>query len=50
MKMVYDDGFALVRASNTGPTITARFEATTKKRLEELQKEFVDKINLYNKK
>ena len=50
MKMVYDDGFALVRASNTGPTITARFEATTRKRLEELQKEFVDKINLYNKK
>ena len=50
MKMVYDDGFALVRASNTGPTITARFEATTKKRLDELQKEFVDKINLYNKK
>ena len=31
MKMVYDDGFALVRASNTGPTSTARFEATTKK-------------------
>lgn len=44
IKMVYDDGFALVRASNTGPTITARFEALTQERLKELENEFVTKI------
>ena len=44
----FDDGWALVRASNTGPNITARFEATTKERLEELQKEFIDLIEKYN--
>ena len=46
--MVYDDGFALVRASNTGPTITARFEANTTERLEQLQDEFVTLINKLN--
>ena len=40
VKVLFDDGWALVRASNTGPNITARFEAKTKKRLEELQSEF----------
>ena len=49
VKVLYDDGFALVRVSNTGPTITARFEASTKDRLESIQKEFIDLINLYNK-
>ena len=40
MKAKFSDGFALVRASNTGPNITMRFEAKTKERLAELQKEF----------
>lgn len=40
VKAKFEDGFALVRASNTGPNITMRFEATTKERLEELQDEF----------
>jgi len=35
------DGWALVRASNTGPDITARFEATTSERAEELKEEFI---------
>lgn len=48
VKVLFDDGWALVRASNTGPNITARFEAKTEERLEELQKEFVDLINKYN--
>lgn len=48
VKVLYDDGFALVRVSNTGPTITARFEASTKERLESIQKEFIDLINKYN--
>ena len=33
VKTKFDDGFALVRASNTGPNITMRFEATTEERL-----------------
>jgi phosphomannomutase/phosphoglucomutase len=35
------DGWALVRTSNTGPDITARFEAITNERAEELKEEFV---------
>lgn len=44
VKAIFDDGFALVRASNTGPNISARFEATTKQRVEELQTEFLTLI------
>ena len=39
-RIEFEDGWALVRASNTGPNLTVRFEATTKERAEELQKEF----------
>lgn len=48
VKVLFDDGWALVRASNTGPNITARFEAKTEERLESLQKEFIGLINEYN--
>jgi len=44
VKVKFDDGWALVRASNTSPQLTTRFEATTKMRLEELKKEFMDLI------
>ena len=40
VKVLYDDGFALIRKSNTGPNITSRFEASTKERLKEIQEEF----------
>lgn len=40
VKANFKDGFALVRASNTGPNITMRFEAKTEKRLQEIQDEF----------
>ena len=46
-KSKFDDGFALVRASNTGPNITMRFEATSKERLEEIQTEFTNELNKY---
>lgn len=49
VRVIFPDGWALVRASNTGPNITARFEATTKERLKELQDEFRGVINEYNK-
>ena len=53
VRVEFDDGWALVRASNTGPNLTERFEAKTKERAEEIQKEFqklVETIaNEYNK-
>ena len=41
-KIIFDDGFVLVRASNTGPDLTLRFEAKNSERLYDLQKEFHD--------
>ena len=49
IRVSFTDGWALVRASNTGPNITARFEATTKERLKEIQDEFRGVINEENK-
>lgn len=43
-KVIFEDGFALVRPSNTGPNLTLRFEGKTEDRLNEIQKEFEDKI------
>ena len=40
IKVLYEDGFAVVRKSNTGPNITTRYEAKTKERLEEIKEEF----------
>lgn len=47
-KAIFDDGFALVRASNTGPNLTLRFEAKTKERLIEIQNEFESKLKEIN--
>lgn len=47
VKVKFNDGFALVRASNTGPNITMRYEGSTKLRLKEIEDEFnniVEKI------
>ena len=44
-----ENGWALLRASNTGPNLTLRFEATTKKGLEEIQKEFMSVLNIIQK-
>ncbi len=49
VRINFSDGWALVRASNTGPNITARFEANTKERLEELQTFYSNMINEYLK-
>ena len=48
VRVTFDYGWALVRCSNTGPNITARFEADTKENLEKLQNEFTLQINKYN--
>ncbi len=38
IRIDFGDGWALVRASNTQPVLTLRFEADNRKRLEEIQK------------
>ena len=44
VNVLFNDGTALVRASNTGPNITTRFEAKTEERLQEIKSEFLDLI------
>ena len=45
IRVEYDDGFALIRGSNTQPILTLRFEATTKDRLSEIKLEFINLID-----
>ncbi len=45
VKALFDDGSAVVRASNTGPNITMRYEAKTNERLNEIEKEFTNLLN-----
>ena len=40
VRVDFDYGWALVRASNTGPNLTMRFEANTTENLEKIQNEF----------
>ena len=38
----FDNGWALVRASNTGPNITARFEGVTEEDMKKIENEFMN--------
>ena len=49
VKVFFDNGAALVRASNTGPNITCRFESKDENELETIKKEFLDLIDKYKK-
>ena len=50
VKVFFSDGAALVRASNTGPNLTLRFEARTCEKLEKIKNEFMGVIeNLRDK-
>lgn len=49
VRVEYQDGWGLVRASNTEPIIVARFEAKTKKRLQEIRNEIMAKVIEYNR-
>jgi len=40
-RVEFADGWALVRASGTGPNLTVRFEGRTEKRRDELKEEFI---------
>jgi phosphomannomutase/phosphoglucomutase len=45
LRIDYDDCWGLVRSSNTTPTLTFRFEATTESRLNEIKNNFRDLLN-----
>lgn len=47
IKIIFTNGWALVRASNTGPNLTMRCEATTKDNLNKLKKEIEKLINYF---
>ncbi len=49
VKVLFKDGWALVRASNTGPNLTIRYEANTEERLKEIEEEFNFLVEKYNK-
>ncbi len=49
LKIIFKDSWAYVRASNTGPNITLRFESKNKNNLDNLQKLFTTLVDLYNK-
>lgn len=42
LRVDYDDGWGLVRASNTSSSLGLRFEATTEKRLNDIKQQFRD--------
>jgi len=43
-RILFGDGWGLVRASNTQPALVARFEARTQKRLDEIKSEVLTKL------
>ncbi len=45
VRVEFEDAWFLVRASNTGPNITLRFEAETETRIEQIQTEYINLIN-----
>ena len=49
VRITFEDSWVLVRASNTGPNLTVRFEAQTEEKLESLKKEYLDLIETLNK-
>lgn len=49
IRVDFKDGFGLMRASNTSPAITFRFEGDTKEALERIEKIFKDQILMLDK-
>ncbi len=47
VRVTFPNGWALIRASNTGPNLTIRFEAKTEEYLNTLKKEFMDVVNQF---
>ena len=49
IKIYKGENWVLIRVSNTGPNITARFEADSEEKLFSIKREFTNLINYYNK-
>lgn len=49
IKAFVPNGWALVRASNTGPNLTLRFEATTESSLKKIKEEFMGAVDILQK-
>ncbi|MFA6752989.1 MAG: phosphomannomutase/phosphoglucomutase [Bacilli bacterium] len=49
VRVDYDDGFSLIRCSNTSPCITLRFEAANEKELDIRKREFINLLEYYKK-
>lgn len=49
VRVNYDDGFSLIRCSNTGPSITLRFEASSEEKLDLRKREFLNLLEYYKK-
>jgi phosphomannomutase/phosphoglucomutase len=47
-RISFDEGWALIRASNTGPNITLRFEAKNEDFLNKIKEEFTSLVNKLN--
>lgn len=47
-RVQFDDGWALLRTSNTQPVIVARFEARTQERLDEIRSEVAEWLSQYD--
>ena len=45
LRIVFEDGFALIRQSNTEPVFTLRFEATTKEKCKQYEDALVNLTN-----
>lgn len=48
VRVEFEDGWALIRASNTSPELSIRFEAINAQRLDEIQNEFMNLVNKFN--
>jgi len=46
LRVDFEDGWGLIRASNTTPKLVLRFEAKTPSRLEEIKNIFLDQLKL----
>ncbi|MFH1942709.1 MAG: phosphomannomutase, partial [bacterium] len=46
-RVLFGDGWGLVRASNTQPILVLRFEAKTEQRLEEIRRVFREKLSVF---
>ena len=47
VRVLFPDGWGLIRPSNAQPVLVMRFEAETQKRLEEIKKLVTDKVKEY---